>query len=112
DDDDRWERGVEVRQPVQLTDRNAHAAQRLIEQADVRLIDEAPHDRDDHRRYRPRDEREGPREPQEIQALLEQDREAEPEDVLKERRRERPDDPDLEGLPEQVVAEEARVVVE
>src|SRR5207249_8466393 len=112
DNDDRRERGVEIRQPVQLSDRNADAAQGLIEQADVRLVDEAPHDRDDHRWYRPRDEREGPREPQEVEPLLEQDREAESEDVLEERRRERPDDSDLEGLPEQVVAEEARAVVE
>src|SRR5206468_9935956 len=76
------------------------------------LIHEAPHDRDDHRWYGPRHQRERPREPQEVRPLLEQDREAQAEDVLEERRRERPDDPDLEGLPEQVVAEEARVVVE
>ena len=112
DDDDRRECGVEVGEPVQLSDRDTNSAQSLIEQADVRLIDEAPHDRDDHRRNGPRDKCEDAHDPEESQALLHQDGQAESEDVLQECCRDGPDDADLEGLPEQVVAQQPHVVVE
>ena len=77
-----------------------------------RLEEELPHDSDHDRGHRPRNERQRAGEPAAAEILAEEQREAEREDELERRHGDRPDEPDLERVDEEVVAKQLAKVVE